>query len=215
MRAQQTRPKKAEANKRAKVKIQEERKASTNLLALQEHIPTTWEHGPKNRSENRSSAVQSKPDQKKAEANKKKSAKVKIQEERKASTNLLALQEQIPTTWEHGPKNWSENRSSAVQSKPDRKKATASQASEQRSGKNSPERRRQQREEKQTNSEKNTLLLYIKEHHKQHTRRTATPTQRRPQPRPPPPTPPPPPNRHPPPQNDPHKTPTDQRQILA
>ena len=71
MRAQQTRPKKAEANKRAKVKIQEERKASTNLLALQEHIPTTWEHGPKNRSENRSSAVQSKPDQKKAEAKKK------------------------------------------------------------------------------------------------------------------------------------------------
>ena len=88
----------------------------------------------------------------------KKSAKVKIQEERKASTNLLALQEQIPTTWEHGPKNWSENRGSAVQSKPDRKKATASQASEQRSGKNSPERRRQQREEKQTNSEK--ILCY-------------------------------------------------------
>ena len=58
--------------KRAKVKIQEERKASANLLALQEHIPTTWEHGLKNRSENRSSAVQSKPDQKKSEANKKK-----------------------------------------------------------------------------------------------------------------------------------------------
>ena len=124
---------------------------------------------------------------------------MKIQEERKASTNLLALQEQIPTTWEHGPKNWSENRSSAVQSKPDRKKATASQASEQRTGKNSPERRRQQRE-KQTNSEKNTLLLYKKEHHKQHTRRTATPTQRHPQPRPPPPAakPPPPPKTTPP-----------------
>ena len=96
-------------------------------------------------------AEQTRP--KKAEANKK-SAKLKIQEERKASTNLLALQKHVPTTWEHGPKNWSENRSSAVQSKPDRKKATASQASEQRSGKNSPERRRQQREEKQTNSEK-------------------------------------------------------------
>ena len=64
---------------------------------------------------------------KKAEA--KKSAKLKIQEERKASTNLPALQEHIPTMWEHGPKNRSENRSSAMQSKPDRKKATASQAS--------------------------------------------------------------------------------------
>ena len=47
--------------------------------------------------------MHSKPDQKKAEANKK-SAKLKIQEERKASTNLLALQEHIPTMWEHGPK---------------------------------------------------------------------------------------------------------------
>ena len=123
---------------------------------------------------------------------------MKIQEERKASTNLLALQEHIPTTWEHGPKNWSENRSSAVQSKPDRKKATASQASEQRSGKNSPERRRQQREEKQTNSErKHNWLVYIKEHQKQHTRRTATP--------PPPPAPPP--NPPSPPPNDPPPTP--------
>ena len=54
-------------------------------------------------------------------------------------------------------KNRSGNRSSAVQSKPDRKKARASQASEQRSGKNSPGRRRQQRREekaKQTSSEK-------------------------------------------------------------
>ena len=74
----------------------------------------------------------------------KKSAKLKNQEERKASANLLALQEHIPKMWEHGPKNRSENRSSAVQSKPDRKKATASQASKQRSGKNSPEGRRQQ-----------------------------------------------------------------------
>ena len=79
---------------------------------------------------------------------------MKTQEKRKASTNLLALQEHFPTMWEHGPKNRSENRSSAVQSKPDRKKARASQASEQRSGKNSPERRRQQKEAKQTNSEK-------------------------------------------------------------
>ena len=47
--------------------------------------------------------MHSKPDQKKTEANKK-SAKLKIQEERKASANLLALQEHIPTMWEHGPK---------------------------------------------------------------------------------------------------------------
>ena len=45
--------------------------------------------------------------------------------------------------WEHGPENQSENRSSAMQGKPDRKKAEASQASEQRSGKNSPGRRQQ------------------------------------------------------------------------
>ena len=99
--------------------------------------------------------MHSKPDQKKRKQTKK-SAKLKIQEERKASTNPLALQEHIPTMWEHGPKNRSENRSSAVQSKPDRKKATASQASEQRSGKNSPGRRRQQTEgsKAKTNSEK-------------------------------------------------------------
>ena len=75
---------------------------------------------------------------KKAEANKK-SPKVKNQDERKASTNLLAFQEHIPMMWEHGSGNRSENRSSAVQSKPDQKKATASQASKRRSGKNSPE----------------------------------------------------------------------------
>ena len=76
MRAQQTRPKKSEANKKEqKWKIQEERKASAYLLALQEHIPTTWEHGLKNRSENRSSAVQSKPDQKKIGSKQKKKRK--------------------------------------------------------------------------------------------------------------------------------------------
>ena len=74
---------------------------------------------------------------------KQKKAKKKNQDKRKASTNLLALQEHIPTMWEHGPENQSENRSSAMQSKPDREKAKASQASEQRSGKNSPGRRQQ------------------------------------------------------------------------
>ena len=42
--------------------------------------------------------------QTKKNGSKKKSAKLKIQEERKASTNLLALQEHIPKMWEHGPK---------------------------------------------------------------------------------------------------------------
>ena len=130
------------------------------LLALQK-TPTKWEFGPRGRSENRCCAVHSKPDQKSARkqksATEQKSAKMKIQEKRKASTNLLALQEHIPTMWEHGPKNRSENRSSAVQSKPDRKKARASQASEQRSGKNSPGRRRQQREEARRESKANKL----------------------------------------------------------
>ena len=47
--------------------------------------------------------MHSKPDQKKRKQTKK-SAKLKIQEERKASTNLLALQKHFPTMWEHGPK---------------------------------------------------------------------------------------------------------------
>ena len=59
---------------------------------------------------------------KKENESKQKNAKMKNQEERKASTNLLALQEHIPTTLEHGPENQSENRSSAMQSKPDRKR---------------------------------------------------------------------------------------------
>ena len=46
------------------MKFQEERKASMNRLASQEHIPAMWEHGLENRFENRSSAVQSKPDRK-------------------------------------------------------------------------------------------------------------------------------------------------------
>ena len=58
---------------------------------------------------------------KKQNGSEQKSAKMKIQDERKASTNPLALQEQIPTMWEHGPENESENPSSAVQSKPDQK----------------------------------------------------------------------------------------------
>ena len=128
---------------------------------------------------------------------------MKIREERKASTNLIALQEHIPMTTEPGPKNRSENHSSAVQSKPDRKKAPASEASEQRSGKNSPEktaaeRRREERQTSKQNLKITILLVYIKEHQKQHTRRTATPTQRHPRPaaKPPPPPPTIPPPKH-------------------
>ena len=110
---------------------------------------------------------------------------MKIQEERKASTNLLALQEHIPTTWEHGPKNRSENRSSAVQSKPDRKKAPASKASEQRSGKNSPEETAAERiEERQTS--KQILKKYFVSIHKR-TSETTHKTHGHPHPATPPP----------------------------
>ena len=103
-RANQTERKRKKTKKSAKLKIQEERKASTNLLALQEHIPKMWEHGPKKpvRKPQLCGAEQTRP--KESGRKQKKSAKLKIQEERKASTNLLALQEHIPTMWEHGPK---------------------------------------------------------------------------------------------------------------
>ena len=120
-------------------------------------------------------AQQTRP--KKAEANKK-SAKLKNQEERKASANLLALQEHIPTMWEHGPKNRSENRSSAVQSKPDRKKATSSQASKQRSGKNSPKKRRQQTAEKQSKTLKKHFVSTQKRTSKTTQDARPSPTQR-------------------------------------
>ena len=110
---------------------------------------------------------------------------MEIQDELKASTNLRALQEHIHTMWEHGPENRSENSSCAVQSKPDQKKASASQASEQRSGKNSPERRQQRCKAK-------TLEKHFVSIHKQ---------QHPPPGAKPPPTPPPP----PPTQNDPQK----------
>ena len=124
---------------------------------------------------------------------------MKIQEERKASTNLLALQEHIPTTCEHGPKNRSENRSSAVQSKPDRKKAPASKASEQRSGKNSPEETAAERiEERQTSKQilkKNFVSIHKRTSettHKTHGHpHPATPPPRRQTATPPPTTPPP------------------------
>ena len=139
---------------------------------------------------------------KKAEANKKRS-KMKIQEERKASTNLLALQEHIPTTWEHGPKNRSENRSSAVQSKPDRKKAPASEASGQRSGKNSPEETAAERREERQTSKQLPKKYFVSIHKR--TSETTHKTHGHPHPATPPPPPaaklPPPPRQRPPQKN--------------
>ena len=59
-----------------------------------------WEFGPKGRS--KIEAVRCTANQTKKGANNQKSAKLKNQEEREASTNLLALQEHIPTMWEQG-----------------------------------------------------------------------------------------------------------------
>ena len=137
--------------------------------------------------------MHSKPDQKKRKQTKK-AQNWKSKKSAKLQRTFLLCKNTFPRCGNTDRKN----RSSAVQSKLDRKKATASQASWQRSGKNSPGRRRQQTEEKQNKLWKNILLVYIKEHQRQHTRRTATPPKR-----PLPPPPPPAPNRHPPPPNDP------------
>ena len=176
-RANQTERKRKKTKKSAKLKIQEERKASTNLLALQEHIPKMLEHGPKKpvRKPQLCGAEQTRP--KESGRKQKKAQNWKSKKSAKLQRTFLLCKNTFPRCGNTDRKNGSENRSSAVQSKPDRKKARASQASEQRSGKNSPGRRRQQTEETQSKNKlwKNIVLVYIKEHQRQHTRRTATP----------------------------------------
>ena len=127
-------------------------------------------------------------------ASEQKSAKLKIQEERKAPTNLLALQEHIPTMWEHGPKTGPETAALRCRAKQtERKRELAKLASKEAgrthlAGDDSREEKRKQSKQ----ALKNTLLVYIKEHQniKDNTRDA----------RPPPPSDPPPPapNRHPP-----------------
>ena len=151
------------------------------------------------------SAQQTRP--KKAHANKKalankKSAKLKIQEERKASTNLLALQEHIPTMWEHGPKTGPETAALRCRANQTERKRELAKLASKEAGRThlaGDDSREEKRKQSKQALKKHFVSIHksTSKHQRQHTRRTATPTQR--------PPPPPAPNRHPPPPTPPKK----------